>query len=118
VTAAEAASRRKKPLSFFFFGDLTPVLNAIKTLQTGVTSILTQTGKIMSDTDNLVAALPGLTAAINGGIAAIETEIAAIASANTGNNPAIAEAVTNIKNLTAAMNTEVAKVTPPSPPSP
>jgi uncharacterized protein YoxC len=126
-------------LPLLFFGDLTPVINAIKSLQTDVTtlkttlaSILAQQGKIMTDTDNLVTAVTALTTSVanlstqqTAAVAAIETELQAIANANTGNSPAIAQAVGNIRAQTtsidmaaSALQIEAAKVTPPTPPSP
>lgn len=99
---------------------------ALHKLQTDVMSILSNLGKIMTDTDDLVQAVTGLTTSVTNlatqqaaAVAAIETELAAIANANTGNSPAIAQAVTNIKSQTSAIDTaatalmtEAAKVTP------
>ena len=68
----------------------------------------------MTDVQNLTAAVGALQTAVTGAVAAIETELATIANANTGNDPAIAAAVTSIQNLTASLTAETAKVTPAS----
>lgn len=82
----------------------------------------------MSDTDDLIQAVTGLTTSVANlstqqlaAVAAIEAELQTIANANTGNSPAIAQAVTNIRSQTSAIDTaatalqtEAAKVTPPT----
>lgn len=111
------------------------VMNQLSTLLKAVNALLqsqaTQTtilGKIMSDTDDLIQAVTGLTTSVANlstqqlaAVAAIEAELQTIANANTGNSPAIAQAVTNIRSQTSAIDTaatalqtEAAKVTPPT----
>jgi len=106
----------------------TIIIAKLDALTAKVTAQGVQLGKIMTDTDDLVQAVTGLTTSVTNlatqqaaAVAAIETELQAIANANTGNSPAIAQAVTNIRSQTSAIDTaatalqtEAAKVTPPT----
>ena len=106
-----------KPLVQSFFGislDWETEASAaarFNALMAQLNTMTTNLRKIMSDTDDLVAAIPLLQAAITQAVADIEAELAAAG----GSNPRIAASVQAIKDATATLTAEHAKVTPPAP---
>lgn len=81
-----------------------------------VLQLLTIGKKIMSQNDDLAAAVTALQTSATSAEAAIATELAEIA-AQTGSNPAVAQAITNIQAITAGLTASAASITPPTPPA-
>lgn len=72
---------------------------------------------IMAQNDELAAAVAALTTASSAAETAIATELAAIA-AQSGSNPVVAQAITNINAITAGLTAAAASVPPPPAPAP
>lgn len=88
-------------------------LDAILAMQNASVVLLRQIQqqgvKLMAQSDDLTAAVAALATASSTAEAAIATELATIA-ANSGSNPAIATAITNIQSITAGLTSAAASV--------
>lgn len=80
-------------------------------LKSFVLQLVTIGKKIMSQNDDLAAAVSALQASATSAEAAIATELAQIA-AQSGSNPAVAHAITNIQAITAGLTASAASITP------
>lgn len=90
------------------------LMASISHIERGVQTLITQGIHIMAQNDDLAAAVAALTTAAGAAEAAIAAELALIAS-QTGDNPAVAQAITNINTITAALSASAATVPAPAP---
>lgn len=77
-------------------------------------TLLKQGKHIMAQNDDLTAAVAALATAATGAETAIQNELNVIAS-NTGNNSAVAAAISNIQSITAALTASASSVPAPPP---
>lgn len=78
-------------------------------------TLIIQGKKIMAQNDDLLASVAALATASSAAEASIAAELATIAS-QTGSNPVVAQAITNINAITAGLTAAAASV-PPVPPT-
>lgn len=92
------------------------IIAAQAVMQATLNTLVQQGKHIMAQNDDLAAAVSALATAATSAETAIQTELSVIAS-NSGNNPAVAAAISNIQAITAGLTQSAASV-PTAPPAP